>query len=76
MELVIALQGAVAAVVLAAILAFFGWVAVSIMNLKAAVAGLRGDFGRDLAKMEARLLAAIYGRIPPTETEDDQGTDS
>ena len=76
MELVITLPGAVAAVVLAAILAFFGWVAVSIMNLKAEVAGLRGDFGRDLAKMEARLLAAIYGRNPPTETEDDQGTDS
>lgn len=76
MEQIITLQGAVAAVVLAAILAFFGWVAVSIMNLKAEVAGLRGDFGRDLAKMEARLLAAIYGRNLPAETEDDQSSDS
>lgn len=75
MEFVITLQGAVAAVVLATILAFFGWVAVSIMNLKAAVSGLRGDFGRDLAKMEARLLAAIYGRNQPTEKEDDQISD-
>ena len=73
MELVITLHGAV---VLAAILAFFGWVAVSIMNLKAAVAGLSGDFGRDLAKMEARLLAAIYGRNPLAETDDDQCSDS
>ena len=70
--MLIAIVSTLAGVLLAAVLAFFAWVALSIIWLKESVAGMRGDLGREVAKLEAgnarmesRLLAAIYGRKPP-----------
>lgn len=83
MELTITLQGAVAAVVLAALLAFFGWLAVSIMGLKAGQSRLEERIGKlaaelrgDMAGMEARLLSVFLRRRlswDDGEREDDDG---
>lgn len=70
MELTITLQGAVAAVVLAALLAFFGWLAVSIMGLKAGQSRLEERIGTvaaelrgDMARMEARLISVLIRQL-------------
>ena len=78
--MLIAFVSTVAGVLVAAILAFFAWLAVSIMNLrtgqlaletaleegqKRIVSELRGAFAVALARMETRLMAAIYGSKPP-----------
>ena len=63
MELTITLESAEAAVVLAALPAFFGWLAVSVMGLEAGQSRLEERIGTvaaelrgDMARMEARLL--------------------
>ena len=78
--MLVAVVSTSAGVFVAAMLAFFAWLAVSIMNLrtgqlaletfleegqKRIVSELRGEFGVALARMETRLMAAICGRVPP-----------
>ena len=66
MELTLALEGAEAAVLLAALPAFFGWLAVSVMGLKAGQSRLEERIGTvaeelrgDMARMEAHLLSVF-----------------
>ena len=78
--MLVAVVSTIAGVLVAAMLTFFAWLAVSIMNLRAGqhaleialeegqkriVSELRGEFAIALARMETRLMAATCGREPP-----------
>lgn len=67
--MLVAVVSTIAGVLVAAILAFFAWLAISIMNLRAGqlaleegqkkiVAELRGEFTVALARMETQLMAS------------------
>ena len=69
MELTITLQGAVAADVLASLLAFFDWLAVSVIGLKAGQSRLEdrirtvaAELRGDIAGMETRLISVFLMR--------------
>ena len=79
--MLVAVVSTVAGVLVAAMLAFFAWLAVSIMNLRSGqlaleegqrriVSVLRGEFAVALARMETRIMAAIYGIKPPPREDD------
>lgn len=79
MELTITLQGAFAAVVLASLLAFFDWLAVSVMGLKAGQSRLEdrirtvaAELRGDIAGMETRLISVLIRR-QSSEVEREKG---